>query len=156
MLHLRSWYEEAGGGERADPEGEEGEERAEESGAELYEFGVPGAFFRAGLSPDHWLSAGAGSELPVLVGSSRIYLAPEGPPDARRRTVGTYAGTEPLLAGHAWPETLERIPGAVFLYEERVGDGRIIAFAEDPGFRGYWRGADRLFLNAVVLGPSAP
>ncbi len=23
-------------------------------------------------------------------------------------------------------------------------------------FRGYWRGVDRLFLNAVVLGPSAP
>jgi hypothetical protein len=32
----------------------------------------------------------------------------------------------------------------------------VIAFAEDPNFRGYWRGADRLFLNAVVFGPNAP
>jgi hypothetical protein len=32
----------------------------------------------------------------------------------------------------------------------------VIAFSEDPNFRGYWRGANRLFLNAVVLGPSAP
>jgi hypothetical protein len=26
----------------------------------------------------------------------------------------------------------------------------------DPNFRGYWRGANRLFLNAVLLGPMAP
>jgi hypothetical protein len=35
-----------------------------------------------------------------------------------------------------------------------VGRGRVIAFAEDPNFRGYWRGVDRLFLNAVVVGGS--
>ncbi len=42
----------------------------------------------------------------------------------------------------------------VFVYEERVGQGRVIAFAEDVNFRGFWRGANRLFLNAVVVGPS--
>ena len=36
---------------------------------------------------------------------------------------------------------------------ERVGH---VAFAEDLNYRGYWRGADRLFLNTVLLGPSAP
>ena len=33
---------------------------------------------------------------------------------------------------------------------------RVIAFAEDPNYRGFHRGLNRLFLNAVVLGPSAP
>jgi hypothetical protein len=58
------------------------------------------------------------------------------------------------MAGHVWPETMERLPEAVFVYEERVERGRVIAFAEDPNFRGYWRGVDRLFLNAVVAGGS--
>jgi hypothetical protein len=43
----------------------------------------------------------------------------------------------------------------VFAYDERVGRGRVIAFAEDPNYRGYFRGANRMFLNAVILGPSA-
>ncbi len=40
------------------------------------------------------------------------------------------------------------------MYEERVGQGRVIAFAEDVNFRGFWGGANRLFLNAAVLGPN--
>ena len=43
---------------------------------------------------------------------------------------------------------------AVFAYEERVGGGRVITFVEEVNFRAYFRGANRLFLNAVVLGPS--
>ena len=57
-----------------------------------------------------------------------------------------------------WPdrEVFETMPGTAAVFEQRVGDGRIVAFVDDPCYRGYWRGADRLFLNAVVLGPSAP
>ena len=38
----------------------------------------------------------------------------------------------------------------------KLDRGRVIAFAEDPNFRAFWRGANRMFLNAVILGPSAP
>ena len=31
-----------------------------------------------------------------------------------------------------------------------------ITVYEDPNFRGYFRATDRLFLNAAVIGPSAP
>ncbi len=93
----------------------------------------------------------------MLVGSNRIYLAPEGPPSNRKRVAARYPAEGSIkLSGHAWDETLERLSGSVFAYEERVGRGRVIAFAEDLNFRAYWRGANRLFLNAVVLGPSAP
>ena len=54
------------------------------------------------------------------------------------------------------PGGLERLPGAVYAYEERVGGGRVVAFAEDLNYRAFTRGANRLFLNAVVLGPSSP
>jgi len=137
LIDLRSWYD---------------LEEHEDAQA----FDVPGAILRVELDRQAWLSAGYDAgELPVLVDSERLYLAPDGPPSSGRRTVGRYASGEPL-SGHVWPESGERLPGAVFLYEQRVGDGRVIAFAEDPNYRGYWRGANRLFLNAVVLGPGAP
>jgi hypothetical protein len=111
----------------------------------------------AELDPEAWLAAGTSAELPILARSARIYLPPAGPADSDRRVVARYAPKDRLrLSGHLWPESQDRLPGAVFLYEERVGAGRVITFAEDPSFRAYWRGSDRLFLNAVVLGPSAP
>ncbi|HSL83249.1 MAG TPA: M14 family zinc carboxypeptidase [Thermoanaerobaculia bacterium] len=158
LTELRSWYDEEAGGGSGDGEGE-----GKPEPPPPVRFDVPGAILRAELDPETWLTAGLGdAELPVLVASSRIYLAPEGPPAAGRRVAARYAapggaGAPPLLlSGHAWPESLERLPGAVFASEERVGRGRVIAFAEDLSFRGYWRGADRLLLNAVVLGPGAP
>jgi hypothetical protein len=135
MISLRSWYD-------------------LEENEDAQSFAVPGAVFNANLNEHHWMSAGfAGMNLPVLVDSRRIYLPPDGPPSSRNRVIATYGEK---ISGHAWEESLERLAGAVFAYEERVGDGRVIAFAEDINFRAFWRGANRLFLNAVVLGPSAP
>ncbi len=143
---LRSWYDEQG------PKGEEDAEAPEPR-----RFGVPGAIVRAELDNELWLSAGYLADFPALVDSSRIYLAPGGPPDAGKRVVARYGRGDYLrIAGHLWSESRERLSGAVLAYEERIGRGRVILFAEDPNFRGYWRGADRLFLNAVVLSPSAP
>lgn len=167
LTGLRSWYREQagpGGGPSAGEDAGPGAEGLEEPPPEPARFRVPGAILRAELDLQRWLAAGAAdAELPVLVASDRILLPPEGPPDASRRVVARYAPAEDgaedgalVLSGHAWPESLERLPGAVFAYEERVGGGRVIAFAEDVNFRGFWRGANRLFLNAVVLGPSAP
>jgi hypothetical protein len=138
LIELRDWYE-------------------TEEGEDAQHFGVPGVIFRATLG-QFWMAAGyEGDELPVLVDSDRLLLPAEGPPSTRRRVVARIAtGERAKISGHAWPETLERIGGAVFAYEERVGRGRVIAFAEDPNYRAYFRGANRLFLNAVILGPSAP
>jgi hypothetical protein len=133
LIDLRSWYD-------------------LEENEDAQRFNVPGAIFTANLNEHHWMSAGfEAMELPVLVNSSRIYLPPEGPPSSSRTVIATYG---PKIAGHAWPETLERLGGAVFAYEQNVGGGRVIAFAEDINFRAFWRGANRLLLNAVILGPS--
>ncbi len=137
LTSLKSWY---------DLEDNEQKQR----------FSVPGAIFRTQINTDTWMTAGLPSELPVLVNSANIYIPDEGPPSSARRVVVSYAEDDMLFAGHAWEESLERMPGGVFAYEERVGSGRVIAFAEEVNYRAYFRGANRLFLNAVVVGPSAP
>jgi hypothetical protein len=138
LINLKSWYDE--------------DDNSEESRVSL-----PGAFFKAEFDRENWLTSGYSYELPILINSNRVYQAPDGPATPSRNTPVTIAtGDDSKIAGHAWQENLERTPGSVFLYEERVGRGRVIAFAEDVNFRGYWRGANRLFLNAVILGPSAP
>ncbi len=138
LIGLRSWYD-------------------EEENEDAQRISVPGAIFNVTLNEHSWLTAGYDvKELPALVESDRIYLMPEGPPSSRQRGVGLYASEAMKVAGHAWAESLERLPGAVYAYEERVGGGRVIAFAEDLNFRAYCRGANRLLLNAVVVGPSAP
>jgi hypothetical protein len=153
---LRSWYEEQASA-CADAGESEEEDKATKAEPEPQRFEVPGAFLRVTLDPEAWLAAGYGGELPALVTSSNVFLTPEGPPNADQRVVARYASADNLLlSGHLWTESRERLAGSVFAFEERIGRGRIILFAEDLNFRGYWRGANRLFLNAVLLGPSAP
>ncbi|TVQ64971.1 MAG: hypothetical protein EA360_11135 [Balneolaceae bacterium] len=128
----------------------------EDANSSAQRVSVPGAFVRAELDRESWLVSGYDRDLPLLINSNRLYTAPEGAPLASRRTPVTIATGDFHIAGHLWEENEERLPGVVFLYEERIGSGRVISFAEDVNFRGYWRGADRLFLNAVLLGPGAP
>jgi hypothetical protein len=138
LIALRSWYE-------------------TDEGRDAQRFDVPGAILRADIDREYWMSAGYDDgALPMLVDSDRLYLPPEGAVSSRRRVVARYAADDPVISGHLWEESRARIPGTVAVYEERVGRGRVIAFTEDPNYRAYFRGANRLFLNAVVLGPSAP
>jgi hypothetical protein len=154
LSDLRSWYDVQTG---RDPKQDDDEGESDSDVIEPTPWDVPGAILRAEMDGETWLAAGYDSELPVLVDSRRIYLAPEGPPDSGKRVVGRYAAGDAMrISGHIWPESGERMPESVFAYEERIGDGRVILFAEDLNYRAYWRGANRLFLNAVVLSPSAP
>ena len=91
-------------------------------------------------------------EIPVLLGSDRVYQAPR---DARPgEIVLRYAPVSRLrIAGYLWPEAPARVADTPYLWTERVGRGRVIAFAGDPNFRDLWRGLMPLFANAVFLGP---
>ena len=55
---------------------------------------------------------------------------------------------------YLWPEVPARLANTPYLWTERVGAGRVIAFAGDPNFRDMWRGLLPLFGNAVLLGGS--
>jgi hypothetical protein len=98
----------------------------------------------------HPLALGLAGAPPVLfTGSSP--LLPTGEP---AKDVLTVAEGEPVLAGFTWPESRPRLEGALLVATEPVERGRVVLFAEEPAFRGFWRGTFPLLLNAALFGPA--
>ncbi len=58
---------------------------------------------------------------------------------------------EPLLSGYASDDNVEKIAGTPALIAQRRGRGSVILFADNPNFRGYWYGTNRLFLNSLFF-----
>jgi len=115
---------------------------------------VPGAILRVHADTLSPLLAGVNqAELPVLMNGATIYTSPK---DLRAgEVVLRYAPVAQLrLSGYLWPEVPERVAGSPYLFTERLGSGRVIAFAGDPNFRDMWRGLLPVFANAVLLGNS--
>ena len=68
----------------------------------------------------------------------------------------TIDAKDPLVSGVAWPESIDRLKGAIYLVSEPYGKGNVITFADQPNYRLFWRGTLPLFLNAVLYSPSFP
>lgn len=58
----------------------------------------------------------------------------------------------PRLSGYIHPKNLEKVKNSPSLVVSGVGQGRAILFIDDPTFRGYWYGTNRLFINALFFG----
>jgi hypothetical protein len=111
---------------------------------------VPGAILRVILDPEHWLSAGTDGEVGVLVEGSRVF-SPLRLDDGTN--VGRYAEVDSLvLSGIVWEEARPQLASKAYLMHEPVGNGHVIAFAEDPNYRAYAELTELLFMNAILLG----
>jgi hypothetical protein len=113
-------------------------------------FAPQGVFLRGEVRTDLWITAGAGSEVPVFFeGPSSLWSGAEGVTTAVRLAPESSL----RLSGLLWPEARTRLADSAYLTVERLGDGQVILFAAPPGFRGYHKASGRLFANAVVYGP---
>ncbi len=111
---------------------------------------VPGTVFWASLDPRHFLAYGYDAErIPVLL-QGRLFLKP-----SKEGANPMKFDREPLtLTGWTWPETERRLLGTAYAVDEPTGDGHVIMIAGSPAFRLFWRSTERLFLNAVIYGPT--
>ena len=129
-----------------------------------------GAFLAARTDPEHWLTYGAGPELPVLTRGGDVLMAkhPVETP-VRLGVLEPTAGAEPsrvgwsaVPAGHGlrlrmsgllWPEAAGRLASSAAVTREAVGNGQVILFANSPTFRASTLGTARLLTNAMIYGP---
>lgn len=117
-----------------------------------HDFSVPGSAFRTKFNERSFFTFGVPRPPFVMLGGDQALL----PVAHRVDNIVTIDKDNPLAAGVAWPESLERLKGSAYMVAERYGRGYVVTFADDPHFRLFWRGTLPLFLNAVLYAPSFP
>ncbi len=108
---------------------------------------IGGAIFAADLDVSHPMGFGYADRRLFLHKNVKEPMPPTVNPFA---TVIAYAD-EPLFSGFASDENQEALAGTPALIAERSGEGSVVLFADNPNFRGYWYGTNKLFLNAVFF-----
>lgn len=111
---------------------------------------VFGAIFKATLDRTHWLTGGYEREhLPVLLETDGFLK-----PSEKGANPVVFAGSDLTLGGFAWPGNTEKyLRNCIWAAVESEGSGSVILFAENPVYRGFWRGPSKLLTNAILFGP---
>ena len=110
---------------------------------------IGGAIVKALADPTHPIAWGYDRELSMFRRGSTLLKAS----DNAFSTPVRYA-KDPLLSGYIGEQRLaEMDDGQAAIIAERHGKGAVIRFANNPVFRGFWRGTERLWVNALYFGP---
>jgi hypothetical protein len=59
---------------------------------------------------------------------------------------------DPLMAGFIGKDRLAAFAGQPAVIAEKQGQGVVVRFANTPLFRGFWRGTEKLYINALYFG----
>lgn len=110
---------------------------------------ISGAIFRTRTDLTHPLLFGfTDSELAVFRNHAE-FLDPSDNPYCNPVI---YDQKRPLMAGYCSDENITRFKGSASVVVRPTGSGRFILMADNPNFRGFWNGTNRLFLNAIFFG----
>ena len=110
---------------------------------------IGGSVYEADLDLTHPLGFGFSNRKINVYRNHNIFLQPSKSPFS---TVVQYTD-DPLLDGYVHRESLDQIKNSASLLVSPVGRGRAVCFVDNPNFRGFWYGTNKLFLNAVFFGP---
>jgi hypothetical protein len=108
---------------------------------------IGGAIFTADLDTSHPLGFGYSDRSIYL---HKNISEPVLPTENPFGTVIAYSD-DPVFSGFVSEENRDALAGTPSLIAERSGAGSIILFADNPNFRGYWYGTNKLFLNALFF-----
>jgi len=96
----------------------------------------------------HPVAYGYQAELPLFRKGAILLKASPNP-----FTTPVRYSEKPLLSGYISETRLEEMSNQPAVIAERQGKGVVIRFANNPIFRGFWRGTERLWVNALYFGP---
>jgi hypothetical protein len=108
-----------------------------------------GAIFQGVLDTTHPLAFGMPARAPLFRNHGTFL----GPVDRPGTLVARYSD-QPLLSGYISGRNMEALAGSPAIVANQEGRGRIIVLADDPAFRAFWLGTERLLLNAIFFGRS--
>jgi hypothetical protein len=109
---------------------------------------IPGSIFEHKIDITHPLGYGyTRSILPMFKSGGMAVERSENP----FANPVKYTGN-PLLSGYAHPSLLESIQGSASVIVQPVGRGNVISMVDNPNFRAFWFGTNKLFMNAIFFG----
>ncbi len=109
---------------------------------------IGGSVYQADIDISHPLGFGHKDRQISVYRNHTIFLQPS---TSSYSTVVKYTD-DPLLDGYLHPENLDKLRNSVSTLVSPIGRGRAVLFVDNPNFRGFWYGTNRLFMNALFFG----
>jgi hypothetical protein len=109
---------------------------------------INGAIFQSDLDITNPIAFG--------INDRRLFINKNGPtilvPSRNKyATVARYTANS-FINGYASKENITRVNNSAAIVTSNEGAGTVILFADDPTYRSYWLGTNRLFLNSLFFG----
>ncbi len=111
---------------------------------------ISGSIFEAEVDISHPIGYGLHRKtIPVF--RNHLLIAR---PDRRPYACPVRYTEQPLLSGYVPEGKYDDLRNAPVVLIGSHGSGRLISFMDNPNFRGFWFGTNKLFLNAIFFGPT--
>jgi len=109
---------------------------------------IGGAIVTALVDSTHPIAFGYNKEMPLFRRGTTLLQASEN----LFATPVRYA-EKPLISGYIGEQRLSEMSNQPAIIADRYGKGLVVRFANNPLFRGFWRGTERLWVNSIYFGP---
>ncbi|MET0241982.1 MAG: hypothetical protein ABW174_00880, partial [Flavitalea sp.] len=109
---------------------------------------INGGVFTADIDISNPVAFGLTSRKIFFTKNSQTILLPA---KNKYATVAKYDANS-YLGGYVSKKNIAKINNTAAILVSQEGSGKIISFADDPTYRSYWHGTDRLLLNAIFFG----
>ena len=109
---------------------------------------INGGIFFGDVDISHPLAFGLTERQRYLVKTGTTLFQPS---KNQYGTVSRYIA-EPYVSGYVSKDNIRKISQSASILTEKVGGGTLVLFADDPTYRSYWHGTDRLLINAIYFG----
>jgi len=112
---------------------------------------IGGSIFRVNIDPSHPLFYGySRSQMPVFRNTGTMLEPPSNPFAMPMQ----YDQANPLMSGYISDQNKERIKGTAGIVVGGIGSGRVIMYTDNPAFRAFWFGTNKLLANSIFFGPT--
>ena len=109
---------------------------------------IGGSIWQADLDTTHPLAFGYHDRRLAVWRDHALFFEPS---ENRYSTVAQLTA-DPHLSGYSSEANEERLRGSPSALVDQLGRGTVVLLIDNPNFRGYWLGTNRLFLNALLFG----
>ncbi|MBD3617138.1 MAG: zinc carboxypeptidase [Gracilimonas sp.] len=109
---------------------------------------IGGSIFNAKLDLTHPMGYGFNDENITLFRNSTLFIEKGENP----YSTPLYYTDDPLASGYSNDENLELIKGSGAVVVSGYGRGNVISMTDNPNFRAFWYGTNKLFANAIFFG----